>query len=57
MSAMATDGATLDCFLNKLMALSTVCPGSRGAMRMDRPALRLNFSGVGEEDKESSQHL
>ena len=26
MSAMATDGATLDCFLNKLMALPTVCP-------------------------------
>ena len=27
MSAMASDGATLDCFLNKPMALSTVCPG------------------------------
>ena len=57
MGAMATDCATLDCFLNKLMALSTVCPGSRGAMRMDRPALPLNFPGVEERDKKSSQHL
>ena len=59
MSAMATDGATLDCFLKKLMALPTVLSqGSRGAMLMDRPALPLNFPGVGREgQKEFAAHL
>ena len=51
MSAMATDGATLDCLLNKLMTLPTVCPRKSWGHADGSSGSPLKFPGVERETK------